>query len=125
MRPLAYCSFAYSALACFRMGMSGSASFQKVREPWKGARPAVSRRQKLAPADVFGSLEPSGAPGRQISLRHQSLECSTRFRHLGQTGAGILEVQQERLIFVHGLVTLTRSLVELAQIEVAKQRHER
>jgi hypothetical protein len=22
-----YCSFAYSALACFRMGMSGSASF--------------------------------------------------------------------------------------------------
>jgi len=26
-----YCSFSYSALACFRMGMSGSASFQKVR----------------------------------------------------------------------------------------------
>ena len=24
-----YCSFAYSALACFRMGMSGSASFQR------------------------------------------------------------------------------------------------
>ena len=26
-----YCSFAYSALASFRMGMSGSASFQSVR----------------------------------------------------------------------------------------------
>jgi hypothetical protein len=25
-----YCSFAYSALACFRMGMSRSASFQRV-----------------------------------------------------------------------------------------------
>jgi hypothetical protein len=24
-----YCSFAFSALACFRMGMSGSASFQR------------------------------------------------------------------------------------------------
>jgi hypothetical protein len=27
-----YCNFAYSALACFRMGMSGSASFQMVRK---------------------------------------------------------------------------------------------
>jgi serine/threonine protein kinase len=27
-----YCSFSYSALACFRMGMSGSASFQSVRK---------------------------------------------------------------------------------------------
>src|ERR1700678_2015340 len=27
-----YCSFAYSALACLRMGMSGSASFQRVRK---------------------------------------------------------------------------------------------
>jgi len=27
-----YCSFAYSALACFRMGMSESASFQSVRK---------------------------------------------------------------------------------------------
>jgi len=26
-----YCSFAYSAFACCRMGMSGSAFFQKVR----------------------------------------------------------------------------------------------
>jgi hypothetical protein len=26
------CSFAYSALACFRMGMSGSASFQRFRK---------------------------------------------------------------------------------------------
>jgi hypothetical protein len=29
---LSYCSFAYSALASFRMGMSGSASFQSVRK---------------------------------------------------------------------------------------------
>jgi hypothetical protein len=27
-----YRSFAYSAFACFRMGMSGSASFQSVRK---------------------------------------------------------------------------------------------
>ena len=27
-----YCNFAYSALASFRMGMSGSASFQSVRK---------------------------------------------------------------------------------------------
>jgi len=27
-----YCNFAYSVLACFRMGMSGSASFQSVRK---------------------------------------------------------------------------------------------
>ena len=30
--PRCYCSFAYSALASFRMGMSGSASFQSVRK---------------------------------------------------------------------------------------------
>jgi len=30
-----YCSLAYSALACFRMmGMSGSASFQRVKKSW-------------------------------------------------------------------------------------------
>src|SRR5580693_5091321 len=31
-RVILYCSFAYSALACFRMGMSGSASFQRMRK---------------------------------------------------------------------------------------------
>ena len=31
-RLIGYCSFAYSALACFRMGMSGSASFHSVRK---------------------------------------------------------------------------------------------
>jgi len=35
--PSRYCSFAYSALACFRMGMSGSASFQSVRKSWYAA----------------------------------------------------------------------------------------
>ena len=32
-----YCSFAYSTLACFRMGMSGSASFQRARKSWYAA----------------------------------------------------------------------------------------
>ncbi len=32
-----YCSFAYSALACFRMGISGSASFHSVRKFWYAA----------------------------------------------------------------------------------------
>src|SRR6516162_7471228 len=27
-----YCKFAYSTLACFRMGMSGSASFERVKK---------------------------------------------------------------------------------------------
>jgi redox-sensitive bicupin YhaK (pirin superfamily) len=31
-RTTSYCSFAYSALACFRRGMSGSASFQRARK---------------------------------------------------------------------------------------------
>jgi hypothetical protein len=29
-----YCIFAYSALACFSMGMSGSASFQRAKKSW-------------------------------------------------------------------------------------------
>ena len=29
-----YCKFAYSAFACFRMGMSGSASFQRAKKSW-------------------------------------------------------------------------------------------
>lgn len=33
-RPSNYCSLAYSALACLRIGMSGSASFQRVRKSW-------------------------------------------------------------------------------------------
>ena len=32
-----HCSFAYSTLASFRMGMSGSASFQSGRKIWLGA----------------------------------------------------------------------------------------
>src|SRR5437660_135230 len=32
-----YCSFAYSALACFRMAMSGSASFHWFRKSWYAA----------------------------------------------------------------------------------------
>jgi hypothetical protein len=29
-----YCNFAYSAFACFRMGMLGSASLQSVKKSW-------------------------------------------------------------------------------------------
>ena len=29
-----YCSLAYSALASFRMGMSGSESFQRAKKSW-------------------------------------------------------------------------------------------
>jgi hypothetical protein len=32
LKSFPYCTFAYSALASFRMGMSGSASFQSVRK---------------------------------------------------------------------------------------------
>ena len=32
-----YCNFAYSALACLRMGMLGSASCQRVRKSWWAA----------------------------------------------------------------------------------------
>jgi len=32
LRPRRHCSFAYSALASFRMGMSGSASFQMLKK---------------------------------------------------------------------------------------------
>jgi hypothetical protein len=32
-----YCSFAYSALASCRMGMSGSASFHRVKKSWYAA----------------------------------------------------------------------------------------
>ena len=33
-KPPIYCSLAYSAFACLRIGMSGSASFQSVRKSW-------------------------------------------------------------------------------------------
>ena len=32
--PPGYCSFAFSALASFRMGTSGSASFQRKKKSW-------------------------------------------------------------------------------------------
>jgi hypothetical protein len=33
-----YCSFAYSALACLRMGTSGSASFHRLKKSWYAMR---------------------------------------------------------------------------------------
>jgi hypothetical protein len=39
-RVSAHCSFTYSALASFRMGMSGSASFQRAQLRFTGASPS-------------------------------------------------------------------------------------
>ena len=57
-----YCNFAYSALACFRMGMSGSASFQSagprsravvrgpIAVPWlRSVRDADALHQSVEP----------------------------------------------------------------------------
>ncbi len=47
-----HCSFAYSALACFRMGMSGSASFREGEEIFVGGEstdPKVVRDQGTRP----------------------------------------------------------------------------
>ena len=38
-----------------------------------------------------------------------------------QLGFGIIEVGQEILIFVHGLVALARCVIDLAKIEVRKR----
>src|ERR1039458_1575038 len=46
-----YCSFAYSALACFRMGMSGSASFQSEESSCKRQLTAASRTRPLLPSE--------------------------------------------------------------------------
>jgi hypothetical protein len=46
-----YFSFSYSALASFRMGMLGSASFQRARKSWQAVRaPAM-----LPHIDVYES----------------------------------------------------------------------
>ena len=46
-----YCRFAYSALASFRMGISGSASFQRESSQPKSARTKVVSAS--APCEVF------------------------------------------------------------------------
>src|SRR6266581_9108651 len=63
--PPNYCSFAYSALASFRMGMSGSASFQRVRKSWyavwafaESPCTAYARASQGAPAHPAGSFSP-------------------------------------------------------------------
>jgi hypothetical protein len=47
-----YSNFAYSALAAFRMGMSGSTSFQRVRKSLSGAKRAWD-----GPCAVLHSIE--------------------------------------------------------------------
>jgi len=49
-----YCSFAYSALASFSRGMSGSASFQRVRKILVGGeRPDAARHRRRQPCEAF------------------------------------------------------------------------
>ncbi len=45
--PRCYCSFAYSALASFRMGMSGSASFQSEIKSVNPIRTSLLRQPHL------------------------------------------------------------------------------
>ena len=44
-----YCNLEYSVLACFKMGMSGSAPFQRARKSWYAAlafcRPSMAYEQ--------------------------------------------------------------------------------
>ena len=60
--PRCYCSFAYSALACFRMGMPGSASFR--REGNSYSRRLESQNRTLYPAKikVLARSPPPGLP---------------------------------------------------------------
>ena len=54
-----HCSFAYSALASFRMGMSGSVSFREGEEiSWRNA--LVSRQHALRGLSARLSSRPSG-----------------------------------------------------------------
>src|SRR5208282_2528619 len=48
-----YCRAAYSDLACFRMGTSGSASFQRVRKSLYAARARTRAAPASVPWDVF------------------------------------------------------------------------
>ena len=61
-----YCSFAYSALASFRMGMSGSASFQRVKK----SRYAVWAFAE-SPCIAYARARPSraSAPSGKVSHR--------------------------------------------------------
>ena len=61
--PFAYCSIAYSALACFRMGMSGSAS--------KGSRPKLPSGRPCGPPRMveYRSCRRHGSHGSSPSER--------------------------------------------------------
>jgi hypothetical protein len=50
-----YCSFAYTALACFRMGMLGSASFHSVRKSLSAASARMRVALASAPCEVLAS----------------------------------------------------------------------
>jgi hypothetical protein len=61
-QPVSHFSAAYSALACLRMAMSGSATFQKVRKSWYAAHDDSVRRVHAAPAGSLTCLPDSDSP---------------------------------------------------------------
>jgi hypothetical protein len=79
-----YCIFAYSALTCFRIGMSGSASFQMVRKSWNGQSVGIETSRLLewdaikVPVGGFFAESVAGAvrAGRNGSLQHLRGDCT-------------------------------------------------
>lgn len=61
-----YWSFPYSASACFRMGISGSASFQSVRKS------SYATRALLVPLEDVGTHEAKMRERSELAVPHQS-----------------------------------------------------
>ena len=79
-----YCSFAYSALACFRMGMSGSAHFtSRISTTSLFAIPRVMTSclpSRDAPAELLdNAVMRDGLADQRVGIRHGAviLGCGT------------------------------------------------
>jgi hypothetical protein len=89
-----YCSFAYSALASFRMGMSGSASLQRAKKLHRLSHRANVALAVLAfiPA-VIALVRPAraGQLGRDVvvDLLERCKKCSGQGRHSLAAGRGL------------------------------------
>jgi len=73
IQPIHYCRFAYSALACFRMEIPGSASFQRVRKSW-----CVLWRCRLASHGLCRCGDADSRSLRRIRRRVAVLRASSR-----------------------------------------------
>src|SRR5262250_1378268 len=78
-----YCSLAYSALACFRMGMSGSASFQRAK------------KRSLRQAHALEQVEVARVGAHPVPER-----VNRKKDHLGRMLVVSLFEQTERLVFL-------------------------